>query len=460
MGILVIPITARADVQPNALFSSGAVLQQGMSVPVWGTASEGEKVTVSFEGQRVSTVARGGKWMVRLKPLRAGGPFQMIISGENEIRLGDIYVGEVWVCSGQSNMQMPLEQTENADQVIAASKDPMLRLFTVPNIAADEPAAAVNAVWRECGPEAVAKFSAVGYFFGRDLRRALKVPIGLIDSSWGGTAAQAWTSPSALAASPEFRGMLPDPSNPGEGPHRGGVLFNGMIAPLLPYAIRGAIWYQGESNAGAAYQYRTLFPTMIRSWREAWGQGDFPFLFVQLAPWQPTPTNPAEGTWPELREAQLLTAKTCPNTAMVVITDCGDEKDIHPKRKEPVGVRLAIAARAIAYGEKIEYSGPIYKSMIVKGDRVILYFDHVGSGLVAKGGELKGFTIAGEDRVFHPARASIYGSSVIVSSPEVARPVAVRYGWQNYPIVNLYNREGLPASPFRTDDFPMVTKPR
>jgi sialate O-acetylesterase len=233
-----------------------------------------------------------------------------------------------------------------------------------------------------------------------------------------------------------------------------------MIAPLVPYAIRGAIWYQGESNAGRAYEYRTLFPAMIRNWRDAWGQGDFPFLFVQLAPFMKIVTEPGESAWAELREAQLLTTRTVPNTAQAVITDVGDEDDIHPKQKEPVGKRLALAALALAYGRDVVYSGPDYQRMKVEGDRAVLSFKHVGEGLEARGGPLKGFAIAGTDRKWVNGEAEIQGDRVVVWSPQVKGPVAVRYGWANYPLGNLWNKDGLPASPFRTDDFPLTTEPK
>jgi sialate O-acetylesterase len=266
-----------------------------------------------------------------------------------------------------------------------------------------------------------------------------------------------------LEANPELKGLL-DQSK-AKGAQRSTVLYNGMIAPLIPFAFRGAIWYQGESNAGRAYQYRTLFPAMIANWRADWKkqnpqQGDFPFLFVQLAPFMAIVQEPQESAWAELREAQLLTSLKVPNSAMAVITDVGDEKDIHPKGKEPVGARLALAARALAYGEKIVYSGPLYSGMKAEGNKAVLSFQHVGGGLVAKEGSLKGFTIAGQDRKFVNAEAEIRGEHVVVWSPQVDKPVAVRYGWANYPLGNLWNKDGLPASPFRTDDFPMQTKPR
>jgi sialate O-acetylesterase len=358
----------------------------------------------------------------------------------------------------------------------------------------------VNARWVECGPETTATFSAVAYYFGRDIQKARQVPVGLINTSWGGTPAEAWTSQPTLQAEPSLKGLLtqqtrqldnyeksidayvaelqkhkaqlqqartkagalpnlPTPPQPLRAQNLSSTLYNGMIAPVIPYAIRGAIWYQGESNAGRAHQYRTLFPAMIRNWRQDWKQGDFPFLFVQLAPFMKIESEPQESNWAELREAQLLTTKAVPNAAQAVITDVGDEKDIHPRWKEPVGARLALAARALAYGEKITYSGPTYKDMKVEGDKVVLTFDHVGGGLVAKGGPLTGFAIAAEDGKFVKAEAEIQDDKVVVWSKQVARPAAVRFGWANFPVVNLWNKDGLPASPFRTDDFPMTTAP-
>lgn len=441
-----------AAVKPHALFSDNAVLQQGMKVPIWGTADDGEKVTVKFQDQAVSTTAKRGRWILWLSPLKAGGPFTMRI---NTIELHNILVGEVWVCSGQSNMEMPLSQSANAEKTIADSKDSSLRLLTVPIAVTRPKELAVS--WEECAPKAAPDFSAVGYYFGRDLRKSLKVPVGLINSSVGGTYAEAWTSRRTLKADPAFKTIL---DNPLPAPNRPSCLYNGMIAPLLPYAIRGAIWYQGESNAGQAYLYRTLFPAMIRDWRENWGQGDFPFLFLQIAPFGKIESEPVDSMWAELREAQLLTSQNVPNTAMAVITDFGSETDIHPQQKEPVGVRLAMAARAVAYGEHIVYSGPVYKSMKIENERAVLSFDHVGGGLTAKDGELKGFTIAGQDGKFFNAQAEIRGNKVAVWNPKVERPVAVRYGWSDCPVVNLFNKGGLPASPFRTDDFPMITAPK
>jgi sialate O-acetylesterase len=310
----------------------------------------------------------------------------------------------------------------------------------------------------ECGPDTVGGFSGVAYFFGRDLQKALDIPIGLIHTSWGGTIAEAWTPKEALEANPDLKKLVPATIKmEGNNANQGTVLYNAMIAPLISYPIKGAIWYQGESNAGRAAEYETLFPTMIQSWRKAWKQDDLPFFFVQLAPFQKIEQEPTDPAWARLREAQRLTLKL-PKTGMAVITDVGDEKDIHPKRKEPVGARLALAARAIAYGQKIDYSGPNYENVKFVDGKAILSFQNLGGGLESKGGELTGFTIAGDDKVFYNADAMIQGDTIVVSSAKVAKPAAVRFGWANYPVVNLWNKAGLPASPFRTDDWAMETK--
>jgi len=494
-------LPAAADVTPHALFSDNTVLQQAVNVPVWGTADDGEKVTVRFQGQSVSTRADGGKWNVALEPLTAGGPAKMTIQGNNTITLENVLVGEVWVCSGQSNMAMTLGRCHDAEAVIAQSANPKIRLFTVPRKGADEPQTDVDGSWSECGPATVGGFSGVGYFFGKHLQEKLDVPVGLINSSYGGTPAEAWTSRPMLASKSPLQSILdgyaqaveqypaalkrhevalakwkeaaakarkdgkrprraPQPPMGPNHPKRPSALYYAMISPLQPYAIRGATWYQGEGNAGRAYQYRTLLPAMIECWRDDWGQGDFPFLVVQLAPFRKIVDEPTESSWAELREAQLLTMLSVPNTATAVITDVGEEDDIHPKKKQPVGERLAIAARALACGEEVEYSGPIYKCMEVKDGKAILSFDHLGGGLIAKGDKLTGFTVCGEDRQFVNAEAQIVGDTLVVSSPDVARPVAVRFGWADFPVVNLWNKAGLPASPFRTDDFPGVTQPK
>ena len=490
LALLIFSADARAAVKPNPLFSDNAVLQQETPIPVWGVAKEGEKVTVTLDGQTVSTTAKDGKWKVLLPAHKAGGPYEMTISGENTnaITITNVLVGEVWVCSGQSNMKFELNRVANAAMEVASANYPMLRMFTVSMSQSSSPREEVLAeagYWKVCTPATAPRFSAVGYFFGRDLMKARSVPVGMINSSVSGTPAQAWTSYSALSKNPSLKfytervtraltdyvnnikalserldrhdsSSPKDPSTPPWPPDLPAqgcrcpfddnrtptVLYNGMIAPLTPYAIRGVIWYQGEDNSSEGQLYQTLFPAMIADWREKWGRGDFPFLFAQIA---------RNGSMPELREAQFLTLGRSTNTAIAVTFDVS-ELDLHPIHKEPVGQRLAIAARALAYGEKIEYSGPLYESVKIDGNHAVVSFTHVGSCLMAKDGELRGFTIAGADGKFVPAKAEITGNAVMVSAAGVQAPTAVRYGWANdVPDSNLYNKEGLPASPFRTD---------
>lgn len=631
VALAVAPATLRADVAPASLFRDHAVLQQGMPIPVWGTAADGERVTVALAGQSVSTVARDGTWSVRLEPLPAGGPHVLTISGRNRVDISDVLVGEVWVCGGQSNMERQLglrewqQPIKNWEAEAASADFPRIRHFGVAQRSAFTPQATVEGSWLVCTPQTAPEFTAVGFFFARALHLARGTPVGLIHTSWGGTPAEAWMSPAAIARIPEFtttlahlenvrrdpaaarfeyaremarwyeandRGTASNPpwsasvfeagawpamgvpalwenaglpdfdgvvwfrrefdlpadwcvgdaelhlgpiddvdttwvngrlagsgmvwnepriyrlptgmlhpgrnviavrvldtggggglwggghalrlvraDNPGESIALEGewryttsvyahnappppaspitnsgtptVLHNGMIAPLQPYAIRGVIWYQGEANAGQSELYRRIFPELVADWRRGWGQGEFPFLYVQIAPFNQMP--------PEIREAQRLSLAKIPNSAMAVTIDVGDAHDIHPTNKRPVGERLALAARALAYGESIEYSGPLFRTVQVVGQRAILSFDHLGGGLVANDGELKGFTIAGADRVFHPARARIVGDTVEVASDDVPAPSAVRYAWANVPEGNLYNRSGLPASPFATD---------
>jgi sialate O-acetylesterase len=630
LGLLTLASLARADVVPASLFRDHAVLQQGMAIPVWGTADAGETVTVTLAGQSVSTTAADGKWSVRLDPLPAGGPHVLTIEGRNRIELRDVLIGEVWICSGQSNMERELglragQQPIKDWEAEAAGADfPLIRHFRVNNQLSLDPQTRVDGEWVVCTPETVADFTAVGLFFGRALHVAHGAPIGLIHSSWGGTPAEAWTSREGLshvpelaavgrrldgvrrdpstaraefersladwfeehdpashanppwstatldtrawlvmqlpalweeAGLPDFDGVVwfrrevdvpptwadvevalhlgavddidatwvngrlvgshhvwstprvyrlpagtlkpgrnviavrvldtggggglhgrdtmrlarvddptatvaidgewryqpsvyshnvpPPPTDPTISPGTPTVLFNGMIAPLQPYAMRGVIWYQGEANAGQAQLYREIFPNLVADWRRGWGQGEFPFLYVQIAPFRWMP--------PEIREAQRLSLARIPNSAMAVTLDVGDADDIHPVDKRPVGERLALAARALVYGEEIDYSGPHFESLQIVGDRAVLKFSHLGGGLVAKGGELTGFTIAGADKTFHPARATIVGDTIEVIATSVTAPAAVRYAWANVPEGNLYNRAGLPASPFATD---------
>jgi len=489
-GLVRLP-SAVADVKLPVLFSDHTVLQRGQAVPVWGTAEPGEEVSVSIAGQTETTKAGSdGKWKLSLKPLKEAEKLTLTVKGKNTLTVNDVAVGEVWLASGQSNMAFRLSGDARSAETIPASTDAQLRFFTVGGNASDTPLTELNSKWIAADPVTSGGFSAVAYYFARDLRKALNVPVGIIHSSVGGTPAEAWTSHGAIEANADLKKAFDEaqeaaikaypakledyqkneakllekwqadtekakaagqqqlprkpapPVDPTKSGSRPSCLYNAMIAPLEPYAIRGAIWYQGEANSGRAAQYRTLFPAMIADWRKAWGQGEFPFFFVQIAPHQ--------GMSPEIREAQLLTTEKVPHTAMAVITDVGNATDIHPKQKEPVGTRLALAARATVYGEKIEYSGPAFDSMKVEGGKAVLKFKHA-AGLTAKDGELKGFTVAGEDKTFVPAKAEIKGETVIVSAENVSKPAAVRYGWANVPDVNLYNGAGIPASPFRTD---------
>ena len=503
--------TARADVKLHGLFTDHMVLQRNATVPVWGWADEGETVTVEFRGEKITTAAKNGKWTIYLKKLSAGGPDDFKVTGKNSITLQDVLVGEVWLASGQSNMEWTMRNTHLANLEMPKTANPMVRLYTVPKLKAEKPVDNVPSSWTACGPETISNFSAVAYYFGRDLQQALGVPVGMIHTSWGGSPAEVWMRQEVLESNPDFKRDILDTYAASKKRNEDAIvvweaerdaakqanqsftkrkpslawrpaeLYNGMIAPLIPYAIKGAIWYQGESNAERAYQYRSLFADMVSNWRHDWNQGDFTFLQVQLAPFKAIKSEPGESSWAELREAQNYAMKVLPKVGVAVITDVGEEKDIHPRKKEPVGARLALAARHIAYGENLVWSGPAYKSMKVKGNKAILSFNHVGSGLEARRAtdiedatgpavydqsrgriqrDLKGFAICGEDRKFVWATAEIAGDKVVVSSPQVAKPVAVRYGWADFPVVNLWNREGLPASPFRTDDFPMITAPK
>jgi sialate O-acetylesterase len=645
-GLLFVATMQRSQAQEIAgkpylhpLFTDHMVLQRGIKAPVWGWTTPGKKVTVALNGKTATaTAGSDGKWMAALGPLTAGGPYTLSINGPEKITVRDVLVGDVWICSGQSNMEMGIANVYNAQDEIAKAANPNIRLFSVPKKIAGEPQDTVASHWDACTPETVAAggwggFSAVGYFFGKHLQETQHIPIGLIHTSWGGTIAEAWASASALRAMPDFvpqvdaveksyaemkKGVgsfdkrlsdwytkndpgtaqkwseaafdsanwktmqiptawenaglpnydgvvwfrkefvLPDgwsgkelslhlgpiddddttyvngvqvgatrgynldrvykvPASalkagrnviavrvldtgggggldgtpdklflttgmPGSGqslplagdwkyqdsaplaktgpmpvqadnnPNVTTVLYNGMIAPLVPYGIKGAIWYQGESNAGRGMQYRTLLPTMIKDWRSRFGVGEFPFFIVQLANFTPIVDQPVQDGWADLREAQLLTSETLPRTGIAVAIDIGDANDIHPKNKQEVGRRLGLSADAIAYGGKTEYSGPLYKSMKVEGDKIRLTFSHIGGGLAAKdGGPLKGFAIAGADGKFEFADATIDGDTIVVSSSKVPSPTAVRYAWANNPVCNLVNKAGLPASSFRTD---------
>jgi len=652
----------RADIRLPAIIADNMVLQQGRPAPIWGWADPGEEVRVVFAGQSKDAKADAdGRWRVTLDPVRASAENRTLgvrsMTGNSVREVRNVLVGEVWICSGQSNMQWSVSNAVNAEQEIAQADYPTMRLFRVPNVTAALPQDDCEGQWQVCSPETVPGFSAVGYFFGRHLHRQLGVPVGLINTSWGGTVAEAWTSAPALRerlpkfnegldrlvgqdesvaqararhkaqmaaynaavqkmyameddldaadrwaavelddsqwktmtvpanwettpdfkdvdgivwfrktldVPPEWAGkdlvLKPGPIDevevtwfngtrvgargnirrkdvrfwnvpreypiPGKlvrkgknvvairvidaaaqgglwgadastmvvelvdgedalanelednlpttlslagewrcfgelilpprpvdsnNPNRPSVLYNAMIHPLIPFAIQGAIWYQGESNASRAEQYRTLLPTMIGNWRALWGQGDFTFLIVQLANFMKRAEQPEDTAWAALREAQTMTAASDPNTGLALAIDIGEANDIHPRNKQDVGKRLGLAARALAYGQDIPYSGPVYRSMVVDGSRAVLSFDHANGGLIAKGGELTGFAVAGADGKFAWAKAEIRGEQVVVQADDVAQPAAVRYAWANNPDCNLYNGAGLPAVPFRTD---------
>ena len=485
----------QAELRLPHVFSDHMVLQRDSSVAIWGWADPGKTVTVKLEGTGPAEAVAddSGYWRTYLSTGSASSKSATleVNCGEDSVVVEDILFGEVWICSGQSNMQWAVSQTFEPQLAIAASENPNLRLLYVPRVKSNEPLDDFDATWTLCNPETVPNFSAVAYFFGLKLQKELGVPVGLIHTSWGGSPAEVWMDNETLSGNPMYKKEIldtyeesmanyrsrleayekakADAAAKGEefkqGAPRGpywtpSELYNAMIHPLLPFEIAGAIWYQGESNAGRAYQYRSLFADMITNWRRAFGQGDFPFLLVQLASFMAIKDEPGESSWAELREAQLLSTQILPNVGMAVITDLGQEKDIHPRLKEPVGDRLAISALGIAYDKNITHAGPTYKGMTIEkhgeGRVATLTFDHVGNGLEVRGGSLIGFTICGPDGKFKKAHAKVGRKNrVWVWSDEVPNPVAVRYGWADYPLINLYNDAGLPASPFR-----MTTQPR
>lgn len=496
-AFLSITYSAQATVKPNSLFSDNMILQRDIVVPIWGTANDGETVSVEFNGQTLTTTATNGKWFVKLAPMPANStPLSMIIKGENSVTIKNVLVGEVWLCSGQSNMAFPLRAVKPVgnypivDSVLAnAHKYPLIRQFKVPlGKRILQPMDDVKGKWSVCNATTAKEYSAVAYFFAKDLFDKLQIPIGIINSSYGGTPIENWMRQDILEADPELKLILERyqkaasehaakleayknqesallekfcadstaarqankelprkptaPVHPGD---RGGPtgLYNSMIAPLIPFAMRGVVWYQGEANTSRAKEYANSFPKMIAQWREEWQQGDFPFLFVQIPGWK--------NHYPEFREAQAKTWRSVPNISMTVTYDCDDTLDVHPGNKQPIGERLALAARALAYKEKKEYMGPIYEKMDINADKITLYFSHAEKGLQSKNGDLQDFIIAGADKKFVPAKAKIQGNTVIVYSEMVKNPTAVRLGWRLCPQANLYNSEGLPVSPFRTD---------
>lgn len=461
--LLACATVARADVKLPAIFGDHMVLQRGMKVPVWGTADAGEHVTVKAAGQEhAATADAKGRWRIALDPMDSAQPIDLTITGKNTVRLTDVLVGEVWVCSGQSNMSFPVHNASTGPEALKSADRPNLRLFKSARAYTKEPQADLPPTkWQLSSPESAKDFAAVGYFFATDLAKDVHVPIGLIESDWGGTRAEAWLPKPVfdslkLPYEPAWteQWLHPTPNaKGGEGeplPARDrsymapGVIYNGMIAPIAGFAIRGVIWYQGETNTAYPADYRNVLSALVTSWRAAWQQGDFPFLVVELANFG-TKTR----DWPTLRASQAQVAHDLPNVGLAVTIDLGDAHNIHYKDKQTVGHRVALVARHLAYGQAdVPYSGPTLKSAQANGAEVTLTFDHANDGLVAKGDTLKGFELAGADGKFVAAQARIVGDNVSLHADGVSSPAAVRYGWANDPQCTLFNRANLPASPF------------
>lgn len=448
---------ARADVKMPAIFGDHMVLQRERKAPVWGSADPGEKVTVKAQGQEKSATAdEKGKWRVELDPLNATGPIELTISGKNSITLKDVLVGEVWLCSGQSNMGFTLQRAANATEALKNADRPTVRLFKVKDEYKDHPQEDLSGTWQVCTPDDAKGFSAVAYFFGTELQKKVDAPIGLIQSSWGGTRAEAWIPRATFDAlklpyEPQWTEQWLHPkkansesnSTSRERPYEApSVIYNAKIAPIVGFAMRGAVWYQGETNTAHPAEYRQVLSALIKSWRDVWQEGDFPFLVVQLPNFKTSTRD-----WVTLRQSQAQVAKDLPNVGMVVTIDIGDPHNIHPTEKLTVGKRLAAVAEKMAYEMNVPDQGPTFKSLNIQGNRAIVTFSHDEGGLEAKG-ELKGFQIAGADGKFVDAEAKIEGDKVVLTAKDVSEPVAVRYGWENDPTCTLYNRAGFPAEPF------------
>ncbi len=483
-----------ADVKLPSIFGSHMVIQQNTNVSIWGWADPGEMVKVKGSWMKNAASVRtdkNGKWILQIKSPKAGGPYKIIIEGKNKIVLNDILAGEVWLASGQSNMSLPLKESDNAENEIANANYPEIRLFQVERTYSVVPVLDCKGMWSKCSPESAENFSAAAYFFGRKVYKELNVPVGLINSSRGNTPIEAWMDAKILKADHDMSSVfqlwkkwgqeysdservynikyekweeekkahklgIEEPRKPNSVNNiqkqfrRPGVMFNGMIAPLIPFTIRGIVWYQGENNIDRPFLYRKEFPLLISDWRARWHLGDFPFYFVQIAPYDNIINNDSASF---LREAQM-TAMSVPNTGMAVTVDIGNIHNIHPADKQDVGERLALWALAKTYGFKnIVYSGPIYKSMKIEGNKIRLYFDHIGFGLIKKGKELTQFEIAGRNKKFYKADAVIDGTTILVHSDKVPNPTAVRFSWDITVVPNLFNNEGLPAAPFRTDSW-------
>ena len=479
LALLTFSASLTADVKLPNVIGNGMVLQCDMPVPIWGWADAGEEVTVSFAGETKNTkTGKNGKWMVKLSPLKANAkPANLTVKGSNEIKLENILVGEVWICSGQSNMEWSIRSSMNAKEEIAASDHPGIRLFNVPGHKTHpkpQQRLAIPTEWKVCKPDTSANFSAVGYYFGRRLHKELGVPVGLVGSNWGGTRIEPWTTLAGFESVSELskeaekvKSYKADTKVGGGSPS---AIYNQMVHPLAPFAMRGGIWYQGESNGGEHMSYYHKKHALVNGWRKVFQNKDLAFYWVQLANFQNPGTNPAGGDgWAKIREAQTK-ALDIPHTGMAVAIDLADAhnpRDIHPRNKQDVGGRLAQWALHQTYDKKnLVPTGPLYTSHKVKGNMIHLSFDHVGKGLMVgkktkleptaevKGGKLEHFSIAGEDKKWVWADAAIEGDTVVVSSKEVKKPVAVRYGFTMNPAnANLYNKDGIPALPFRTDDW-------
>jgi sialate O-acetylesterase len=461
LAAVLLATAANADISLPAILSSGMVLQQDSVVALWGHADPGETITItpSWPGLPTEATAdQSGAWRAFLPtPTHADAPDPqtLTLAGKNTLTLTDILLGEVWFCSGQSNMEMFVGNPNGAfggvtnwEEEVKTATIPDLRLFDVANAVSATPRSDCQGKWSPSTPDRAALFSATAFFFGRELHSALKVPIGLITADWGGTPIQAWTGAAALKA----QGL---DATSAENPGAPSALFNAMVAPVIPYGIRGFLWYQGEANRDQAYLYRSMFPALINDWRLLWSRGELPFEFVQIAPFD---YGPDTGQTGELREAQAM-ALSLPHTGMAVTMDIGDPADIHPRNKQEVGRRLALCALADAYGQAVEFSGPVYAGAQPDTRRIRIRFTHA-DGLAPTGQPLTCFTIAGKDRAFHPAQAAIDGDSVLVWSDQVPAPVAVRFAWDDADQPNLHNAAGLPAAPFRTDTWPGITQPK
>jgi sialate O-acetylesterase len=472
------------------------VLQQERKMNVWGKADPGESVTVQLGPESAqATAGKDGSWGVKLPGLPSGGPYDMTVSGKNSVTVRNVAVGEVWLCAGESNMEYKVMAARNGQEEMADAELPMVRVFKVKHALSEKPQADCEGAWVVCDPDTAKDFSAIGFFFARELNRRLRVPVGVIESAWGPSPAEAWTPQAALEKNPALHAALdryakavadypatlaayqakladwqgaadsakaagsPAPLKPVPplapgGPREPAALYNGMIYPLVRYPIRGVLWYQGESNTSDPALYRKLFPAMIEAWRADWGEGELPFLYAQLSGFLGRRSQPEESRWAELREAQSQALDT-PETGMAVTADTGGEHEMHPADKQDVAHRLALIAEGEVYGKSgAAASGPVFSGMDIEDGKAFLSFTHTDGGLAAKNGQrLKGFEIAGQDRAFAWAEARIDGDRVIVQSSQVTKPVAVRYGWADFPDCTLFNKAGLPASPFRTDDW-------